>query len=417
MWRAGYRLLLWLAFPWILVLLWWRGRDEPGYRRNVAERFGFYGDAPSRPVLWLHAVSLGETRAAEPLVRALLARHPECELLVTQMTATGRAAARALFGDGVRLAYLPYDYPSAVRRFLRHYRPRAGLLMETEVWFNLVRECRSAGVPLLLVNARMSEKSARAYGAFAPLARLAFAALRAVAAQTAEDAARLRALGARTVEVTGNLKFDAVPASGAKALASELRARFGERRVLLAASTREGEEELLLDALERHSLGDALTVIVPRHPTRFDEVAAMLARRRLAAVRRSAGAAVPADCRYVLGDSMGEMAAYYQACDVAYVGGSLLPYGGQNLIEACALGVPVLIGPHTYNFAQAAEAAVAAGAALRVASADEAVTRSRALLQDPDRRRRMAEAGVRFCLAHRGATERTVELVQRVLAG
>ena len=415
MWRAGYRLLLWLAFPWIFVRLWWRGREEPGYRRHIGERFGFYAERPSRPVIWLHAVSVGETRASEPLARALLARYPGSELLVTQMTATGRETARAVFGAGARLAYLPYDYPFSVRRFLRHFRPRVGLLMETEVWFNLVRECEAAGVPLLLVNARMSEKSRRAYASVSPLAREAFARLRAIAAQTAEDAARLSALGASRVTQTGNLKFDVVPAHGMKDLAGELRARFGGRRVLLAASTREGEEELLVDALERNPVGDALVVIVPRHPQRFDEVARLLEERGLAFVRRSSGRAVPADCRYFLGDSMGEMAAYYQACDVAFIGGSLLPYGGQNLIEACALGVPVLLGPYTYNFAQAAEAAVAAGAGLRVPNPERAALEGRALLQDPARRARMAEAGLRFCAEHRGATQRTLALVEAVL--
>lgn len=417
MWRAGYRLLLWLAFPWVLARLWWRGREQPGYRSNVLERFGFYRESPAKAVIWLHAVSVGETRAAEPLLRALLARYPDCELLITHMTATGREAARLLFGRDIRLAYLPYDYPFSVRRFLRHFRPRLGLLMETEVWFNLVHECTAAGVPLLLVNARMSQKSSRAYGAVAPLARAAFAALRAVAAQTAEDAGRLRALGASAVEVTGNVKFDVVPAPGMKQLAAELRARFGPRRTLLAASTREGEEELLVDALERNSIGDVLTVIVPRHPQRFDEVAQLLERRGLAFARRSARGPVPADCRYVLGDSMGEMAAYYQACDLAFVGGSLLPYGGQNLIEACALGVPVMLGPHTYNFAQAAEAAVAGGAALRVETAEQAAVEARALLQDPARRERMAAAGLRFCRAHQGATERTLKLIEAVMDG
>jgi 3-deoxy-D-manno-octulosonic-acid transferase len=415
MWRAGYRLLLWLAFPWVLARLWWRGRDERGYRRHVRERFGFYGERPSKPVIWLHAVSVGETRACEPLARALLARYPGSELLITQMTATGRETARAVFGADARLAYLPYDYPSSVRRFLRHFRPRVGLLMETEIWFNLVRESEAAGVPLLLVNARMSEKSRRAYAAVAPLAREALARLRAVAAQTPEDAARLRSLGAASVQVTGNLKFDVLAPAGMKALAEGLRQRFGERRVLLLASTREGEEDLMVDALERNSIGDALTVIVPRHPQRFDEVAGMLERRGLAAARRSAGGPVAPDCRFFLGDSMGEMAAYFQACDVALIGGSLLPYGGQNLIEACALGVPVMFGPHTYNFAQAAEAAVAAGAALRVATPERAALEARALLQDAGRRARMAQAGLRFCAEHRGAADRTLALVEAIL--
>ncbi len=415
MWRAGYRLLLWLAFPFVLARLWWRGRHEPGYRHNIAERFGFYPTRPARPVIWLHAVSMGETRAAEPLLHALRSRHPDCDLLITQMTATGREAAQQLFAGAALVAWLPYDYPSAVRRFLRSFRPRLGVLMETEIWFHLVGECQRSGVPLLLANARMSAKSARGYAAVAPLVRAALGGLSAVAAQTTEDAERLLSLGARDVEVTGNLKFDADPSPGSGSLAAQFRHRFGSRAVLLAASTREGEEELLLDALEQNALGNAILVIVPRHPQRFDTVAQLLASRGLKFIRRSTSAPLDADCDIVLGDSMGEMAAYYRACDLAFVGGSLLSYGGQNLIEACAAGVPVLIGPYTYNFAQAAESAVAAGAAVRVNSAEDVIRLARSILQDAGLRDRMGKAGVAFCAAHRGATERTLAICERLL--
>ncbi len=415
MWRAGYRLLLWFAFPFVLGRLWWRGRHEPAYRRNIAERFGFYPTRPARPVIWLHAVSVGETRAAEPLLRALRARHPDCDLLITQMTATGREAAQQLFGGALLVAWLPYDYPSAVRRFLRSFRPRLGILMETEIWFHLVGECQRSGVPVLLANARMSAKSARGYSAVAPLVRVALGGLSAVAAQTTEDAERLRSLGARTVEVTGNLKFDAAPSAGSESLAAQFRHGFGSRAVLLAASTREGEEELLLDALEQNALRNAILVIVPRHPQRFDTVAQLLVSRGLKFVRRSANTPLDADCGIVLGDSMGEMAAYYRACDAAFVGGSLLPYGGQNLIEACAAGVPVLIGPYTYNFAQAADSAIAAGAAVRVNGAEEVIRLARSILHDAGLRERMGKAGVAFCAAHRGATERTLAICERLL--
>jgi 3-deoxy-D-manno-octulosonic-acid transferase len=415
MWRIGYRLLLWLAFPWVLARLWWRGRAESGYRQGIDERFGFYGSPPAKPVIWLHAVSVGETRAAEPLLRALQSRHPECELLVTQMTATGRQSARHLFGGAVRVAWLAYDYPSAVRRFLRHFRPRLGILMETEIWFNLVYECERSGVPLLLANARMSAKSARGYAVVGPLVRSALGRLSAVAAQTAEDAERLLSLGARAVEVTGNLKFDAEPAAGSESLAAEFRRWFGGRAVLLAASTREGEEELLLDALEKNALGDAILVIVPRHPQRFASVARLLAARGLKFTWRSADAPLDPGCDIMIGDSMGEMDAYYRACDAAFVGGSLLAYGGQNLIEACAAGVPVIVGPYTYNFAQAAESAIAAGAAFRVNDAVEAIRIARSLLQDPALRKRMGRAGIAFCAAHRGAAERTLAICERLI--
>jgi 3-deoxy-D-manno-octulosonic-acid transferase len=249
----------------------------------------------------------------------------------------------------------------------------------------------------------------------APLVRDALETLDAVTAQTAEDADRLRLLGARSVEVAGNLKFDVEPAAGSEALAVQFKRRFGERGVFLAASTREGEEELLLAALEREPLGGALTVIVPRHPQRFAAVAQLLAARGLKFARRSDNEPVARDCRFVLGDSMGEMAAYYRACDTAFIGGSLLAYGGQNLIEACAAGVPVLIGSHTYNFAQAAESAVAAGAALRAGSADDLVAQARSLLADSGLRMRMGRAGVDFCAAHQGATQRTLAVCERLL--
>jgi 3-deoxy-D-manno-octulosonic-acid transferase len=413
--RALYNVALHLALPFIPLRLWWRGRKEPAYRQQVGERFGRYAARPAQPVLWIHAVSLGETRAAEPLVAALRTRYPDHALVVTHMTATGREAATQLYGRFATLAYLPYDLPWAARRFVAHFRPRLGIVMETEVWPNLLRECRRAGVPVLLANARLSEKSAHGYRRAGTLAREALADLAGIAAQTDADAARLTALGARDVEVTGNLKFDIAAAPELIARGQALRGLFGERPVLLAASTREGEEALLLDALARSPLPRALTVIVPRHPQRFDEVAALLRDRGLAFVRRSEGRPVPAEQSFALGDSMGEMTAYYAAAEVAFVGGSLLPYGAQNLIEACAVGAPVLIGRSTFNFAQAATEAVAAGAAVQVADADELVREAGRLLADAPARRRMSEAGRRFCAAHRGATGRTMAIVERLL--
>jgi 3-deoxy-D-manno-octulosonic-acid transferase len=415
LWRRGYTLLLWAALPFVIARLWWRGRKEPGYRRHVPERFGRYRAQPQKPVIWLHAVSVGETRAAEPLVRLLASRHPECELLITQMTATGRQTAERVFGGMATLAFLPYDYPFAVKRFLARFRPRLGVLMETEIWFNLVQACADSEVPLLLANARLSEKSARGYERIATLTRSALARLSGVAAQTDADAQRLTRLGARTVEITGNLKFDVVPPTDALALGAEFRRRYGPRKVLLAASTREGEEAALLDVLSRSPLAPTLVVIVPRHPQRFAEVAKLLVQRGLPFVRRSDNAPVPAGCAFVLGDSLGEMAAYYASCDLTLIGGSLLPYGAQNLIEACAAGTPVLIGASTYNFAQAAAEAVACGAALRIADAAQAVAEAGRLLGDEPARKRMSVAGLAFCAAHRGAAERTAAICERLL--
>ncbi|MDP2639505.1 MAG: lipid IV(A) 3-deoxy-D-manno-octulosonic acid transferase [Betaproteobacteria bacterium] len=414
-WRIGYRLLLWLLFPWALMHLWWRGRRQPGYREHIGERFGWYQVRPARPVIWLHAVSVGETRAAEPLARALAARYSGHELLLTQMTPTGRETAQQLFGDAATIVYLPYDYPGAVARFLTRFRPRLGILMETEIWFNLVEGCTRRGVPLLLANARLSEKSARGYQRVAPLTRAALARLAAVSAQTREDAERLERLGAQGVEVTGNLKFDVALAPRLLALGAELKQRIGQRPVLLAASTREGEEALVLDALARIRVEGLLLLLVPRHPQRFGEVATMLEQRALRYARRSDNRAVSADCRVLLGDSMGEMAAYYAACDLAFIGGSLLPYGGQNLIEACAVGRPLMFGPHMYNFAEASRLAVAAGAAIEVADAPMLAERAEQLLSDPPILARMSQAALAFSRAHQGATARNLAICERLL--
>jgi 3-deoxy-D-manno-octulosonic-acid transferase len=408
--RALYTLLWWLALPVIPLRLWWRSRREPGYREHVAERFGRFGaPAEARETWWVHAVSVGETRAAAPLIERLAREHPDARIVLTCMTATGRETGRTLYGDRVLQAFLPYDLPFAIDGFLAHYHPRAGLVMETELWPNLVARCRAHDVPLFLANARMSARSAAGYARVPAITGPMLAALTGIAAQTTEDAQRLAALGGRDIVVTGNLKFDVEVTDQQRARGRDLRRQFGdERPVWIAASTREGEEDLLLAALLRNPLpAGVLTVIVPRHPQRFAAVADLLRARGLAFVRRSEDRPVPADVRFVLGDSMGEMAAYYAACDVAFVGGSLLPLGGQNLIEPIALGCPTLTGPHTFNFADAAERAVAQGAARRVVDADALVATVRALLAAPAERAEMADAAARFHAAHRGAIDRT----------
>ncbi len=408
MWLFAYTLALRMAAPFLLLKLWWRGRREPGYRRRIGERFGYYREAPpERPVLWVHAVSVGEARAGAALARALRAANPGSELLVTCTTAAGRDALKELHGESVRVAWLPYDYPGAVRRFLEHYRPRLGVLMETEIWPNLLAACAGYGVPVLLANARMSEKSARGYESWLGLARPAFASLAAVCAQSGEDAQRLRALGARRVEVAGNLKFDSAPDESKRADGRAWRERLG-RPVLLLASTREGEEKMLLDAMPAWD-GKILAVLVPRHPGRFEEVAP------LSQSRRSRGEApAPAD-RVHLGDTMGEMDFYYAAADVAVIGGSFVPRGGQNLIEACAAGVPVVLGPSMFNFAEATRLALAAGAAVQAADAPGAMREALRLLSDPEERKKMGAAGKALCEAHRGATQRHLAVCAALL--
>jgi 3-deoxy-D-manno-octulosonic-acid transferase len=411
--RFGYTLLLFALLPRVLLHLLWRARRQPAYLKHIPERFGYYRQGSAQPLIWIHAVSVGETRAAEPLVRALQKEYPAQRILLTHMTPTGREAGETLFGDSVLRCYLPYDYPRAVARFLDHFRPQAGLLMETELWSNLIHACRERGVPLHLINARLSEKSFARYRRFRELARTSLRELAGIAAQTEGDAQRLERLGAENVVVTGNLKFDIRPPLAQLEMGEAWRRDYGAGRpVLLAASTREGEEEVLLERFSDLGLPSVLLVIVPRHPQRFEEVAALVARHKLRCQRRSEGAPVDPQTRVLLGDSMGEMFAYYAACDVAFIGGSLLPFGGQNLIEACAVGRPVLLGPHTYNFSEAAESAVEAGAALRVGDAGELMRVARRLLADADAAARMGQAGLAFSRRHRGATQRVIKGVR-----
>ena len=407
--RAAYTLLLRLALPLILLRLWWRGRREPGYREFLAERLGRYESDPVERLLWVHAVSVGEVRAAAPLVRALQAALPQHTVLMTCTTAAGRATIKQVYGESLECAYLPYDFPEAVQAFLEHFRPRLGVLMETEIWPNLIRACATNGVPLVLANARMSEKSARGYARCAALFAPAFGALAAVCAQSEDDARRLRTLGAHAVEVAGNLKFDVALDAAQLELGKHWRGRVA-RPVLLLASTREGEEEILLNEIRDAGLpADLLVMVVPRHPKRFDDVA------RFAQSRRTQDLFPSKDHTIYLGDTMGEMPFYFAACDVALIGGSFLPLGGQNLIEGLAAGAPVIAGPSMFNFAEATRLAVKAGAALQARDAAAAVRLAGELLRDAARRERMSRAGKKLCDANRGATERHLRVCLRLM--
>src|SRR5687768_8966894 len=403
--RALYTVALRLALPLILLRLWWRGRREPGYREHVQERFGMYAGKRPQKALWLHAVSVGEARAAAPLVRELQRIARDHAVVMTCTTAAGRETLRQVYGDSVIATYLPYDYPETVEAFLERFQPRLGVLMETELWPNLLAACERRRVPVVLANARMSEKSARGYRRWRALTAPAIRSLAVVCAQSEADATRLRELGARRVEVTGNLKFDVALDNEQLERGREWRRRVA-KPVLLLASTRDGEEKLLLQAIGE---ADFLTIVVPRHPQRFDEVA------ELAQSRRTRAPVPAASHRVYLGDTMGEMAFYYGAADVVIIGGSFMPLGGQNLIEALAAGVPAVLGPSMYNFAEATRLALAAGAALQAANPMEAAALARELLKDDARRRRVAEAGKALCEAHRGATARHVALFRTQL--
>ncbi|MCX8004459.1 MAG: 3-deoxy-D-manno-octulosonic acid transferase, partial [Burkholderiaceae bacterium] len=413
------------------------------------ERFFGRGALPpaGAPVIWVHAVSVGETRAAQPLIEALARAYPRASFVLTHMTPTGRAVgagiAQRLAGRLVQ-RYLPYDVPFAVRRFLAETRPALGLILEAELWPQLLIAARQAGVKLVLANARLSERSLAKALRYERLVRLAAQSFACVAAQTQADAARIARLYAGRIAVTGNLKFDLTPDPALVAQGVAARAALGARPIWLLASTREGEEGLLLDAFRRELAADGaratpahetarqakemgsdpgfsggpLLVVVPRHPQRFDEVARLIEAHGFSCARRSQGAlARPAPpATVILGDSMGELALYYAAADVAFIGGSLLPYGAQNLIEACAVGCPVVLGPSTFNFAQAAADAIAAGAAVQVQDADQAMRALRAIATDAGRREAMRRAALAFAGAHRGATARTLALIAAVLA-
>jgi len=414
--RFLYTFVLWLLLPYIFLRLIWRARKQPEYLQHIGERFGFYATHNDKPLVWLHAVSVGETRATQSLVSRLLEQYPGHRILLTHTTPTGRAASEQLYGEKVLRVYLPYDYPFAVNRFMYHFKPKVGVLMETEIWINLIHACRRKKIPLLLLNARMSERSARGYARFSSLTRHALSELTAVAAQTAEDAERLTQLGATDVSVMGNLKFDIVPPAPMLELGKHLRQLFGStRKIFLAASTREGEESLLLDAMNNINIPGLMLVIVPRHPQRFQEVAELIERHGISFQRKSANLEVPDNVRIVLGDSMGELFAYYAAADLAFVGGSLLPFGGQNLIESCAIGTPVLVGPHTYNFSEATRLAVSVGAAIQIKDANELTEEIQRLLNDEATLNKMRHQCAIFVEENRGATDRSVQIIARLI--
>lgn len=414
--RFFYSILLYLVLPFVPLKLWWRGIKQPAYRQHWRERFGFYQCKRVKPVIWLHCVSVGETRAAEPLVKALLFAYPHHQILLSHTTPTGRDTSEQLFADCVQRVYLPYDLPFAVNRFLKHFQPKIGLLMETELWFNLIAACKKRDIPLLLLNARLSEKSAKGYAKLGKLVNNGLQNLNAIAAQTNDDATRLQMLGAINVTVLGNLKFDVKPPADALDKGLQLRHLFNankERIVFLAASTREGEEALILQAIQDLNM---LTIIVPRHPQRFDEVEALIKRTGLSYQRRSElSSPINEKIQVILGDSMGELFSYYAACDFTFVGGSLLNFGGQNLIEAASMSRPILIGKYTHNFAEASKDAIQQGAAIQVKDVEDLRSKLQHLLHDAQKREEMQLASLRFSQASSGTTARVMQLISDYL--
>lgn len=421
--RQAYSLLLRVGTPLYLWRVWSRGQTEPTYRTAWWERLGFYGAAyrqrltlsqKAGPLVWLHAVSLGETRAVAPLVTALRAQQPNMRLLLTHSTATGREAGQALLRDGDVQTWLPYDTPGAVARFLLAHRPVGGVLMETEVWPNVQAVARRLGVPMVLANGRLSAKSLKQGLRLSALMKPAAQSLDLVLAQTQADADRFVQMGAQRVQVSGNVKFDMTPSDELLARGRMWRDASHDRPLVMMASSREGEEVVLLSAWKayRAQQGESIKAwprlwIVPRHPQRFDEVANLITQQGLSLSRRSAWGSHEPDASAKLadvwlGDSIGEMPAYYAAARVALLGGSFEPLGGQNLIEAAACGCPIVMGPSTFNFAEAAELSESAGAAFRVADVKAGVEKSVSICVG-DKHFHLSELARQFSLAHRGA--------------
>lgn len=417
--RFVYTLLMFAVAALLPLKLFWRGLKQPEYRQHVGERYGFYTQSVNAPVIWVHCVSVGETRATQPLIHALLAHYPQHQLLITHGTPTGRDTSSQLFkqeiaNGRVLQTYLPVDTPGASKRFLAHFNPDLGLLMETELWFHLINQATRLGIPMALLSARLSPKSAAGYAKLGGLTRRGLQQLSLVAAQTAADAERLQALGAQHPIICGNLKFDVTPPADSAEKGAALRQLLGkDRTVFMAASTREGEESLILDAVQGT---DVLTLLVPRHPQRFAEVESLLKARGLRYVLRSELVQpLNKDEQVVLGNSMGEMYTYYAASDFAVMGGSLQPLGGQNLIEAAAMGVPTILGPNMFNFAQVTQAAVIADAAVQLGDVKELHGMIATLAADRSKVQTMAQAAKGFTLQHRGTTQRLMVAIDQLL--
>ncbi|MBK1692925.1 3-deoxy-D-manno-octulosonic acid transferase [Ectothiorhodospira mobilis] len=411
--RGGYTWLLRLLLPVLLLRLLWRGRRQPAYRRRLGERLGFAPRLePRARRLWVHAVSVGEVIAAVPLIRAWQARFPEDAVLVTTTTPTGMEEVRRRLGGAVDHRYLPLDLPGAVRRFLGRCPADRLLVMETELWPNLYRACRRRGVPVMLVNARLSARSCRGYARLRPLLRATLADAALIAARGPEDAGRFRALGAPPgrVGVAGNIKYDLTLSAAVRQAARDLRRALGPRPVWIAASTHEGEEERVLEAHARlrRRRPDALLILVPRHPERFDAVARLCQGAGWSMMRRSAGGLPGAEAAVWLGDTMGELATLCGAADGAFLGGSLVPVGGHNPLEPAAHGVPVITGPHVFNFEAVYADLEAAGGVRRVADATELAGALVALLGDAAARSALAAGATRVLEGNRGVVARLV---------
>ena len=418
--RKLYTVLLYLLAPLVLMRLAWRGLRAPDYWRRWPERFAFIEPALGKQVIWIHAVSVGEVQAAVPVVHALLNRHPDYSLLVTTVTPTGSDRVTALFGGEVAHVYAPYDLPGAVARFFERVRPQLAIVMETELWPNLFHQCRQRAIPLLLVNARLSPRSVTGYRRVRSLAAETLAAVTEIAAQSEADAGRFESIGARaaTITVTGNLKFEQRIPSSLLERGEVLRREWGvSRPVWIASSTHEGEDELLLDVYQqlRKQYSDCLLVLVPRHPERFESVAALCRARGYNTVLRTDHGACSTETQVYVGNTMGDLPLLYAASDVAFVGGSLVASGGHNPLEPAALGRPVISGPHVSNFIEICSLLVDAGAAVQVADTGELLQIVSRWLGDANERHRVGQLGREVIEKNRGALQAVMTIIERYL--
>ncbi|MDX5371537.1 MAG: lipid IV(A) 3-deoxy-D-manno-octulosonic acid transferase [Pseudomonadaceae bacterium] len=419
--RTLYTLILHLALPFIFLRLLWRAWRAPAYARRIGERFAVGLPALRSGGIWIHAVSLGESIAAAPLIRELLARHPGLPITVTCMTPTGSERIQALFGERIQHCYLPYDLPWACARFIDRLQPRLAVIMETELWPNHIHACHARGIPVALANARLSERSARGYARFSRLTAPMLAELSLIAVQTEVEAGRFRRLGARPecVEVTGSIKFDLSVDVELPRRAAELREGWGAaaRPLWIAASTHAGEDEVVLAAHRRllAERPDALLILVPRHPERFDQVFELSRREGFASLRRTTGERVAAETQVLVGDTLGELLFLYALADLAFVGGSLIPNGGHNLLEPAALGKPLLCGPHLFNFLEIAAQLRDADDLLEVRDAEQLHAALSRLFADPAEAARRAAAGLAVLRANQGALARLLAGLERLL--
>lgn len=422
--RILYTLLLYLGMPLIAVRLWLRSRKAPAYAKRIGERFALGLPQFQRGGIWIHAVSVGESIAAAPIVKALQKQYPQLPITLTCMTPTGSAQIQSMFADSVQHCYLAYDYPSASRRFLKAVQPCLAIVMETELWPNHINQCARLNIPVVLANGRLSARSARGYGRFPKLVAPMLAQLDALAVQTHTEAQRFIELGARpeTVTVTGSIKYDLQVAESLPQQAQKLREQWqaSQRPIWIAASTHQGEDEIILAAhqqlLEQHP--EALLILVPRHPERFESVHALCVEQGLQVQRRSTQAAVTAEHQLLLGDTMGELLFLYGLADVALVGGSLIEHGGHNMLEPIALATPTLTGPHYFNFLEIAEQLRETGGLQVVANSAELAQAVARLWASPELAQTMCQAGLQVLARNQGALQRLLDILQaQLLAG